>query len=216
MIESESNSQANPPKITELDFANYLRQNPDFFERHPSLLAQLVVPHPHSGQAVSLLERKVIVMREQQDDAQRKLRELVKNARDNEKLSEGMDQFSVHLAGVKDIDQLTRMLPNSFRDNFNPEFQAVILNADKALLAQLSDTERCTCSTKLSEPTLKKIFRADSSSIKSVASIPLRYANFGLVAFGSSDASRYSNHTGTRYLDQLQRLLTATLHRISG
>ena len=110
MTSSDNASETMPVEITEQDFANYLRQNPDFFERHPSLLSQLVVPHPQSGQAVSLLERKVIIMREQQEDSQRQLSELIKNARNNEKLIQGIDQFSVQLLSVKELEYLSRKL----------------------------------------------------------------------------------------------------------
>ena len=216
MTSSDKASDTTPVDITEQDFANYLRQNPDFFERHPSLLSQLVVPHPQSGQAVSLLERKVIIMREQQDDSQRQLNELIKNARNNEKLTQGIDQLSVQLLSVKELDHLSRKLSDWLRENFNPEFVAVMLNVDKSLLGLLSDADHCTCATDLPESTLRKLFRSDSSSIKSVATVPLRYSELGVIAFGSSDHKRYANGSGTRYLDQLQRLLNTTLTRLSG
>jgi len=216
MTSSDNASETMPVEITEQDFANYLRQNPDFFERHPSLLSQLVVPHPQSGQAVSLLERKVIIMREQQEDSQRQLSELIKNARNNEKLIQGIDQFSVQLLSVKELEYLSRKLSDWLRENFNPEFLAVMLNVDKSLLGLLGDADSCTCTTNLPESTLRKIFRSDSNAIKSVAAIPLRYSDLGVIVFGSSDHKRYANNSGTRYLDQLQRLLNTTLTRLSG
>ena len=39
------------------DIAHYLARHHDFFEQHPQLLSQMQLPHPHDGQAISLVER---------------------------------------------------------------------------------------------------------------------------------------------------------------
>ena len=36
------------------DVADYLKDNPAFFEQYADLMAQIFVPHPHGGRAVSL------------------------------------------------------------------------------------------------------------------------------------------------------------------
>ena len=36
------------------DVADYLKNNPGFFEQYADLMAQIFVPHPHGGRAVSL------------------------------------------------------------------------------------------------------------------------------------------------------------------
>ncbi len=51
--------------------ARYLQHNPDFFERHQPLLARLRLPHARSGATISLIERQVEVLREQQADVER-------------------------------------------------------------------------------------------------------------------------------------------------
>ena len=42
----------------------YLEQTPDYFLRHPELLAALALPHPEAGRAVSLVERQVRAVEE--------------------------------------------------------------------------------------------------------------------------------------------------------
>ncbi len=49
------------------DVANYLNRNREFFHVFPNLLNELSIPHPKSGQEVSLLERQVFQLREQRD-----------------------------------------------------------------------------------------------------------------------------------------------------
>ena len=39
--------------------AQYLRDNPSFFDVHAELLASVTVPHPHGGRAVSLVEERL-------------------------------------------------------------------------------------------------------------------------------------------------------------
>jgi uncharacterized protein len=55
--------------------ARYLTTHPDFFERNTALLAKLRLPHVRSDSAVSLVERQVEVLRDQRQDADRKLAE---------------------------------------------------------------------------------------------------------------------------------------------
>ena len=50
--------------FTEDTIAGYLKANPEFFERHASLLNSLRLPHDAGGSAVSLIERQVLVLRQ--------------------------------------------------------------------------------------------------------------------------------------------------------
>ena len=54
--------------LTAEDIENYLRKNPDFFLGRPELLTELSIPH-RSGEAVSLVEKQVKVLREQNEQA---------------------------------------------------------------------------------------------------------------------------------------------------
>src|ERR1700724_235452 len=50
----------------EESIASYLQRNPDFFERHQGLLVRLRLPHARGGSTISLVERQIEVLREQQ------------------------------------------------------------------------------------------------------------------------------------------------------
>ena len=41
--------------------AQFLQQNPDFFERHTQLLARMRLQHPRNASTISLIERQVEV-----------------------------------------------------------------------------------------------------------------------------------------------------------
>ena len=59
------------------DVAEYLKTNPAFFEQYADLLAQIYVPHPHGGRAVSLAERQMLTLRDKNRQTESKLAELI-------------------------------------------------------------------------------------------------------------------------------------------
>ena len=66
--------------------SDYLLTHPDFFIDHPEVLKELQVPHL-SGNAVSLVEKQLILLREQNEQTQKRLHELIEIARQNEELA---------------------------------------------------------------------------------------------------------------------------------
>jgi uncharacterized protein YigA (DUF484 family) len=76
-----------PFEINEDTIADYLQENPDFFERYSSLLNTLEIPHNTSGVAISLVERQVSALRQRSSKLEDSLRELVEVARGNDELS---------------------------------------------------------------------------------------------------------------------------------
>ena len=55
------------------DVADYLKNNPGFFEQYADLMAQIFLPHPHGGRAVSLAERQMLTLRDKNRQAESKL-----------------------------------------------------------------------------------------------------------------------------------------------
>jgi uncharacterized protein YigA (DUF484 family) len=76
--------------------ARYLREYPEFFARHPRLLAELKLPHER-GTAVSLIERQVTLLRERNIDTRKRLAQLVATAHANDALFEKTRRFTLHL-----------------------------------------------------------------------------------------------------------------------
>jgi uncharacterized protein YigA (DUF484 family) len=96
----------------------YLRAHPWFFVEHSDLLADLVVPHI-SGDAVSLVERQISVMREKYRRLQNKYQELVSIARENDDLERRLYQLAPKLCEGKNpravLDCLYQGLGNDFK-----------------------------------------------------------------------------------------------------
>ena len=66
---------------------DYLEANLDFFERHSELLSSLRLPHI-SGDAVSLVERQISILRQKDRKMEYRLEELIEVARINDALGE--------------------------------------------------------------------------------------------------------------------------------
>ena len=68
------------------DVAQYLQDNPQFFEEHLETLAQIALPHPHGGRTISLSERQLLALREKNKELEKKLHDLIEFARENDAL----------------------------------------------------------------------------------------------------------------------------------
>lgn len=74
----------------------YLREHPDFFNHHPELLHELAIPHP-SGEAVSLVERQLVAIREENLRLKRHFEAMVNVAKANEKLNARIHELVLEL-----------------------------------------------------------------------------------------------------------------------
>jgi len=113
--------------VSEDAVCDYLAAHPDFFERHPKLLGSLSVPHA-SGEAVSLVERQVSMLRQKELKLGRRLKELIGVARANDKLSARVHELSLGL-----LDSIGE----AFRAQRNAELKCAVLTGagDKAFAA---------------------------------------------------------------------------------
>ena len=68
--------------------AEWLKQNPKFFEDYADLIAEIFVPHPHGGHAIPIAERQIVSLREKNQELEAKFRELVAYGTENDQISE--------------------------------------------------------------------------------------------------------------------------------
>ena len=97
---------------------DYLREHPDFFATRAALLAELTIPHVAGG-AVSLIERQVDVLREQNHRYRKQLQELVQIARDNDRLVDHLQNLTLGLMDVDNVSQKLILLQNSLQHDLN-------------------------------------------------------------------------------------------------
>src|SRR3546814_16288413 len=78
--------------FTAQDVADFLQNNPDFFDQHAEIFATLQVPHPHGARAISLSERQILTLRERNRELEWRLNELAHNADSNDAIAPRVSQ----------------------------------------------------------------------------------------------------------------------------
>ena len=203
-------------EAVEAGVAEFLLQNPDFFERRPELLAELKVPHP-CGAAVSLLEYQSKVLRERGKGLQRRLDELLAVARDNDRAAERLHRLTLELMDAKNLEAVLFALKDELRSNFQVDTIAVRLfgevddqpdwirpnHPDLKPLENVLREPRPICG-RLSRDQLQLLFGDSATAIGSTALIPLVDGRtLGFLAIGSFQPDRFHPGQGTVFLRQL-------------
>ena len=88
--------------LEESTIADYLQGNPDFFERHATLLTKLKLPHNRGSSAISLVERQVAALRDKNEKLEARLRELIEVARGNDVLAAKIHRLACRLVRAAD------------------------------------------------------------------------------------------------------------------
>ncbi len=218
-------------EVDEQQLADYLRENPDFFSRYSELLGELAMPHDANG-AVSLIERQVHVLRQQQINSQDRLQDLVETARDNERLSERLHRVSIESISTDDLDGAITTLPELIRESFVIDYLGLRVESPsppsqprEELVDPRNETYRdiririahgrAVCDDRLPPAAIEYLFGAAAiEHVQSVALVPLGRHPIGVLALGSKEASRFKPDMGTWYLDRIGELLGAVLRRL--
>jgi uncharacterized protein YigA (DUF484 family) len=217
--------------LTEEDVANYLRQQPDFFVDKPSLLADLTLPH-QSGDAISLVERQVSILRDRNMDMRHRLTALIDNARTNDKLFEKTKRLILSLLEAQDINDLIDALMHSFTNDFEIPYTVLLLFSEKineadlstksnVMIAPFSESQQVlgtiisnnqTVCGQLDTGEQQFIFQDNAGDIGSTAITPLASAQpFGILAIGNSDPDYYRSSMNTLFLSYIGEVVSRLL-----
>ena len=104
--------------ITEDDIANYLANNPGFFERHADLLASVQLASPHGSRAVSLQERQMEMLRDRIKGLERKIMEMIRYGQDNMAIAERLHRWTRTAMLVRDPALLAPTLLRELQHQF--------------------------------------------------------------------------------------------------
>ncbi|MEE8388598.1 MAG: DUF484 family protein [Acidiferrobacterales bacterium] len=215
----------------EVAVSRFLSDNPDFFINHPELLADITLSHPDTGSAVSLIERQVSVLRDQNRQLERQLRELVSNAGENEVLSGRLHDFAKQLLNADNLDVVLgsvlttlqeafhldatsiRIAPNNLSGEARPE---LVAEDDKQFiqLALLVADGEPVCGAFLDPPQKEFLFGHSEADIRSCALVPVKTEKVkGIFCLGSQDPHRFENNMATDYLARLGDLVACSIER---
>ena len=221
---SSQSEQREESSALEQTVIEFLRDNPDFFERHPRVLNAIELPHD-TGEAVSLVKRQVETLREQVEVYRGRLESLIAVARENESLNTRLHQLTLTLIDTLDFGEVLTVLQDRLQGDFGAD--AVELHifssteANKETNPELDgfreyvDAGRPFCG-RLPDERLNYLFGADADRIRSSALIPIAGEGLlGLLAIGSGDPDRYHPEIGTDYLSRLGEIVSKTLEVLS-
>lgn len=204
----------------------FLQAHPDFFTRHLGLLDVLRLPHPTHG-AISLIERQLSVLRERNCHLEHKLVELIRVARDNERLSANLHQLALGLMRADSLDSVLATARDLLCGEFHADRVVVrLIDHDATLQAPYSvtrddpglerlkplfESHRPLCG-RLRDDQLDWLFGTDATEVASAVVIPLHDTEpLGVLALGSHEAERFNPSMGTLFLGYLGDLLASAV-----
>jgi hypothetical protein len=212
------------------DVARYLQDHPQFFDDYHDLLAQLYVPHPHGGRAISITERQILTLREKAKALELKLAELLRFGEDNDLISTRVHALSIALLTAGSFDALMLALREQLAEAFAVPHLALrmwnsVLTRDSEVFAPVEEAIR-VFANESREPYCGPVndlgvlawFGDAAPVVQSMALIPLRRDSrtVGLLALGADDVERFVPDMGTLYLERIGELLGASLIRELG
>ncbi len=217
--------------LTESDVAAYLQANPDFFERHGTLLSTLRLPHNAGGAAVSLVERQVLMLRQRNLKLERKLKDLVDVARSNDALAARIHSLALRMLSAPDQSGVIRVLEEQLRVSFSADDAVLVIfqppagqaesgrflrvvARDDALIAPFrtfleASTPRCG---QIRDAQRDFLFGPGTVEIGSAALVPLGHgAEVGFIAIGNRDSDHFHPGMSIEFLARLGELVSCAL-----
>lgn len=214
-------------KIEAEDVVRYLKDQPDFFEQHISVLLDLKLPNLHDEKAISLSEYQVAALREKNALLESKLRELIKFGEENDALGDRVHRFSLALLMAANLDALLHAIYYNLREDFAVPHIGLRLwrgempVSDRPEFTPTSNELRMYAEG-LSHPSCGphalyetgSWFGEEGGHLKSFAMVALRTTHtFGMLVLASEDAGRFYQGMGTLYLKRLGELVSVALDR---
>ncbi len=213
-------------ELSEKKIVEYLRHHPEFFTHHDNLLSKMIIPHQR-GTAISLVEKQLQVLREENLQLQRRLENLIVIAKQNEQLNKRIQRLIVSLSGTTTLDEFFAVLYVALQTEFNTDAVVVRLfelnnpalahreeyvEYDAQIFELFEDvlsTNQPICG-RLNSTQLNYLF--PYTSITSAVLIPLGIPKpNGVLAMGSRDITRFYAGMGTELLKYMGELISQLL-----
>ena len=226
-------NETNPamPQMSAEDIAEYLDRHPEFFREHPDLLGRLDIPHARGEQTISLVERQVSILREQNQKLRKQLHEMIEFARQNEELARRMHKLALTLMDAAESADMFATLYDNLKRNFHADQVSVRLFADPAspdnrcgaefaggktgareLFSTLLDSREPLCG-RMKQQQQTFMFGAEGHEVASSVMVPLHGPGWnGILAIGSFNPERYQPGMGVELLANLGEVLSFILN----
>ncbi len=206
--------------------SRYLREHPDFLEKRPTLLKHLELSHA-SGPAISLIERQVQYLRQQNEALELQHNQLIQVAADNEKLMHRLHQLTLELMSMGDLPSFFDLLSDALLSEFKADILNITLfdlkieagpktpifhvRRDDPEVQQFQDhlEKGLSVCGRLNRNKRDYLFGTRAQWVQSMVLVPV--GEDGMLAIGSSDPARFYPGMGTLFLDLLANVVTSRL-----
>jgi hypothetical protein len=193
--------------------AQWLLSTPGFFDRHPHLLLNLDLGSSLDGRVLSLQEKQMNVLRNQNRELNRRTSEMLRFGVENDKTQNVMVKWLEDLCSKKTKQDVIENITHGLNEMFQVGQVEYIQPADidEIILDKLNK--------EITVGSLPADIHFPSIEIKaevgSFALVPLHihHQKLGAILLISKDTSKYTLDTGLVYLEQLGRLAAAALSR---
>ncbi len=220
--------------INEEAVHDYLAAHPEFFDNHAGLLSTLRLQHS-SGDAISLVERQVSVLRQKDLKLGKQLKELIAVARANDLLAAKIHELTLQLMAAADLKSTIIALEVGMRSGFNADQAVLVIFGDPSAFDDIDggrffrvvakDDEALNpfrtflggssarCGT-IRDAQRHFLFQESADEIGSAALVPLSVeTSIGFLAIGSTDAKRFHPGMSIDFLTRLGDLVASALKR---
>ena len=212
--------------IDDRQVIEYLRAHPEFFQTYSNELSDLKLAHA-SGQAVSLIERQVEVLRERIFRMRRRMNQLLQTARNNDELFSKVRSLTVALFDVSSWHDLNEVLATNMLVEFDADYVCCHVQGDRSSLDHIRgfrDAAPYTPFIKGSIPVcatlrageLKALFPVqDHVQDGSAVLLPLTLQKSeGCLAVGSREPNRFTRDLDTFFVGYIGDVIGRIIDRL--
>jgi uncharacterized protein YigA (DUF484 family) len=221
-------AKAQPDQSEESRAIDYLQKHPETLMSYPDIFTGLSIPHQIRG-VTSLVERQLIMLRDENRVIKQNLDELVTIARENEELNQRFHRLALELMSSDQLDDVLSMVQDQVQTFFNTDyvsfkFLPTIIDSKKRLSSHYLDENsdvgdiaktwisgrKPICGEQ--KASINAALFGIDLNVESCAIIPLYHASdLGLLCLGSTNKEHFTKKMGTIFLQQLGELVSARL-----
>ena len=219
--------------VTEESIADFLQQNPDFFERHAEMLTGVRLVSGHGPRAVSLQERQAEMLREKIKGLEHRIIDMMRNGSENAVIVNKINHWTHALLKVQDLRELPHVVTASLQHTFDvPQVALRLWNVAGAhsgtvyTMGVSDDAKAFAASLTMPfcgpnmgfEPVnwLPQPHVVQSVALLTLHDGPMDDTSnaFGMLVLGSPDAERFDVSMGTDFLSRISEVASAALSRM--
>jgi uncharacterized protein len=196
---TQANNQTAEQQEREALVAEWLLATPGFFERHADLLADIQLKNPHGDRAISLQERQLGVLRQQNQALNQRLSDMLRFGSQNDKTQGLMIQWLSNLLSAKSEADVRAAISSGLAKIFDIE-QVELLDGEH---------DNFCGSTDQADDAVKVHLNEEMKSLAVVNLSPLKVQ----ILLASRNNEKFTSDMGRVYLDQIGELALAALTR---